>query len=443
MSSKRKGEQRNAIEAKRPCASSALDFNTLPYLQSAVESSQIVEHSCLTVLPNSDENILEFRIDKTDSYTDLDRTWLYMQVQVLNKDGTNLEGTDACTVINNIGYSLFSSVDVFISNTRVTKDESYYPWWTYVYNLLYYSRSASERYLERGNLWFLDEPGKFDNIDLHADVNEVNKGMKFRQSTCGDSKKFWLCTKLLLNTELSRLIPCQTEIVLKFNRAPASFCLLAAKEKDYVIKIVDAKLHVNRVKLYESAHRDFEKILSSKGFFYPGTNPVVRTKTISKGDQNMDWTPFTGKLPQRVYLWMTSQEAYNGQQDKNPFNFQLFGITKLQVFVNGRSLPYSQGLTLLEGDDYMKFYLTTVTSINSPETFEISYFDFILGYFVVAVDVSSDFSAGCDYDNIDEFGSLRITVDFKSALANPVTFFCLGEVQETLKLDGDRNPTFL
>jgi hypothetical protein len=156
----------------------------------------------------------------------------------------------------------------------------------------------------------------------------------------------------------------------------------------------------------------------------------------------MDWTPFTGKLPQRIYMWMIAQEAYNGQQDKNPFNFQQFGITKLQVFLNGRSLPYSQGLTLLDGGDYTKFYLTTLTSINSPETFKISYSDFGLGYFIVAVDVSSDFSAGCDYDNIDEIGSLRITADFGDALANPITFFCLGEVQETLKLDGNRNPTF-
>ena len=364
-----------------------------------------------------------------------------MQVQVLNRDGTALEGTDTCAVINNLGYALFDSVDVYISDQRVTKAETFYPWWTYVYNLLFYSDHATDRYLKTGNLWYRDTAARFDDLDITAAIK--NQGLKDRQSTVGDSRKFWLCTKLLLNTALTRLIPCQTEIDIKFNRAPTSFCLLASKDKSYQIKILDAKLHVNRVKLYESAHKDFEKILSSKGFFYPGTNPVVRSKTISKGDQNMDWTPFTGKLPQRIYMWMISQEAYNGQQDKNPYNFQMFNITKLQVFLNGRSLPCSQGLTMLDGENYSKFYMTTLASINSPETFNISYNDFQLGYFLVAVDVSSDFSAGCDYDNIDEFGSLRITADFKSALASPITFFCLGEVQETLRLDGNRNPTFL
>ena len=199
---------------------------------------------------------------------------------------------------------------------------------------------------------------------------------------------------------------------------------------------------MNRVKLFESAHREFEIFLNSRGFLYTGTNPIVRTKTISKGDQNLDWTPFTGKLPQRIYMWMISQEAYNGHQDKNPYNFKPFGITKLQVFHNGRSLPYSQGLTKLD-DTYLKYYMTTLTSINSPETFKIGYEDYEFGYFIVAVDVSSDFSACCDYDNIDEFGSLRITADFKDPLTNAITFFCLGETQETLKLDAHRNPSFL
>jgi hypothetical protein len=59
------------------------------------------------------------------------------------------------------------------------------------------------------------------------------------------------------------------------------------------------------------------------------------------------------------------------------------------------------------------------------------------------VDISSDFSAGCDYDNIDEYGSLRIVVDFREAITTPITLFCMGEVQETLKIDGNRNPSFI
>jgi len=200
---------------------------------------------------------------------------------------------------------------------------------------------------------------------------------------------------------------------------------------------------VNRVKLFERVRKSFEKTLSSKGFFHPGTNPVIRTKTISRGDQNVDWTPFTGTLPQRIYIFMTKQAAYNSQQNKNPFNFETFGLSKLQVLVNGRSVPHSQGMTTLSEYNYLKFYMTTLNSINSPETFNVSFNDYTRGFFVIAIDVSSDFSAGCDYDNIDENGSLRIVADFKTPLKETITIFCLGEVQETLKIDSERKPSFV
>ena len=128
-----------------------------------------------------------------------------------------------------------------------------------MYNLVFYSDSASQRYLKLGNLWYPDESYKFDELTLIGDDWGINQGMRDRHSNCGDSKKVWLCTKLLLNTQLAKLIPSQTEIGIRFNRAPTSFCLLADKSKEYQIKILDAKLHVNRVKLFESAHRDFEK----------------------------------------------------------------------------------------------------------------------------------------------------------------------------------------
>ena len=248
----------------------------------------------------------------------------------------------------------------------------------------------------------------------------------------------------MLNTQLDRLLPNQAEIMLRFNRSPTNLCLLAEEGNEYKIRILDAKLHVNRVKLFDGAQRELEKQLNSTGFLYPATNPVVRTKTVSKGDQNVDWTPFTGKLPQRVYVFMIKQDAYNGKLNKNPYNFQSFGLSKLQVFNNGRCLPYSQGLTRLsDNKDYLKFFNTTLQAINSPESFGIKYDQYEWGYFIVAIDVSADFSSGCDYNKIDEFGSLRLAIDFNAPLKEPITLFCIGEVQETLKIDGDRNPSFL
>lgn len=435
------GQLRKVVNERQPCATNLLDFDTLPFVQSAIDFTQLVEYSCLTALPKDDQSSLEFRLDKTDAYIDLSRAVVYFHVQIHHKDGTKIGEDETVSVINNLGYGLFESVDLFISDQKVTKTESHYLWWTYVYNLLFCSEQYTKTILEAGDGWYKDTPGQFDNMDLMAVV--ANEGMRERRSMATE-KGTWLGVRLMLNTAMSRLIPAQTEVVLKFNRASTNLVILADNAIEYKIRIVDAKIQVPRVTLFEQAHIKYEKILNSNGFFYPGVNPVVRTKTVSSGDQNIDWTPFTGKLPQRIYIFQLSQSAYNGQLNKNPYNFQNYMMSKIQVFKNGRSLPTGQGLANLPGDSkQLRMYQTTASAINSPETFKIKYYEYVFGYFVVVVDVSSDLSTDCDYDNPEKFGSLRLVIDFAQALTEATTIFCIGEFQEVLKIDGNRNPTYI
>lgn len=105
--------------------------------------------------------------------------------------------------------------------------------------------------------------------------------------------------------------------------------------------------------------------------------------------------------------------------------------------------PRRSGSSKFTGGLYtFKNYLNTAHAINSPETFDIDYTSYRYGYYVLAIDVSADMSTGCDYDNPEEYGSLRISIDYKDALTEAITVFCVGEVQETLVIDGNRNPRF-
>jgi hypothetical protein len=410
-------------------------------VQSAVAESQITDFSCFTPLPKDDEGALEFRIDKTDHYTDLSRAMLYVKVQILNRDGTEVDTEDMCAFVNNIGYALFDSVDLYISDQQVTKTETCYAWWTYIYNLIYYTDQATKTYLETGNCWYPDTPGFMENLNFIDPP--FNVGLRARHSRCGDSKKLWLATRLMLNTPIDKLLPPQTEIMLRFSRAPVNSCLLAENTKEYKVRILEAKLQTTRVKLFEAAHKEYEKKLQTTGFLYPFSSPVVRTKTIGAGDQNLDWTPFTWKLPQRIFLWQISQGAYNGEIDKNQYRFLPYAINRIQVFKNGRSVPSGQGLINMQATNYLNTFMTTAEAINSPETFKIPFDYYKNGYYLIAIDISSDFSAGCDYDNIEEYGSLRIVIDFKEPLTEPITIFCMGEIQEILRIDSDRNPKIL
>ena len=66
------------------------------------------------------------------------------------------------------------------------------------------------------------------------------------------------------------------------------------------------------------------QILADGGVKYPGVKYTTRTLSMMKGSQNLDWIPFTGAMPQKIFITQILQDAYNGKIDKNPFNFQDF-----------------------------------------------------------------------------------------------------------------------
>jgi hypothetical protein len=237
-----------------------------------------------------------------------------------------------------------------------------------------------------------------------------------------------------------KLIPSQTEILIRLHRKPLNFSLMAKKE--FKLKILDAKISTNRVRLNETSASSYERLLSSRGFLYPTLNVVTRTKTVSKGDQNVDWIPFNGPIPRRIYFFQISQKAFNNDLELNPFNFKPFKVDKVQVFKNGLSLPSAQGMHEIQESKYLKCYLQTFRAINSPN-YNISYTDFMFGYMVIAVDITNDQSSGCGYDNPQASGTLRISIDYKEPLTEPVTLFCVGENVNAFELNADRNITWI
>ena len=121
---------------KRSCSTSVMDFETLPMIQNVIESVQVVEYPCFTPLP-AEETPLEFRVDKTDAYTDLSQTFVNLKVQLLKSDGTKLTAKDFVAPINNTLYSLFQTVDLYIDDHKLTSTDTNYPHWNYLKTLLF------------------------------------------------------------------------------------------------------------------------------------------------------------------------------------------------------------------------------------------------------------------------------------------------------------------
>jgi hypothetical protein len=282
---------------------------------------------------------LEFRIDKSDTAIDLGSMLMHIRLKVLKSDGKKLADNDMVAGTNLLAYSIFDSVEVYISDQRVNQASSQYPWLCYVMNLLHQSRDAKETTLKAAG-WYPDSAYTFDSMDITA-----NDGWKNRAALAQKSGEIHLVSRVMLDFSLTaRVLPVQTELAMRFNRTSPSFCLMA-KSGEYKIRINEAKLYVLKMTLTEQALQRHTQMLADGGVKFPALRFNTRTLSMVKGAQNVDWVPFNGVMPQKIYIWQLSQEAFNGKINKNPFNFQTFNLGKIQVLMNERSMITSQPTT--------------------------------------------------------------------------------------------------
>jgi hypothetical protein len=378
-------------------------------------------------------------MDKTDTAIDPTSMFMHLKLQILDKDGKEIKQKKDEVLVggtNLLAYSLFSSVEVFISDQKINPGSTYYPWMCYALNLLYQSQDCKKSSLRSAG-WFADDAGLFDKV---GDDIAKNSGFIERSAIAQHSGVVGMYARVMLDTQFpARVLPVQTEFTLRFNRSDPNLCLMA-KSGTYRIKINMAKIYVLKMRLTDQALQHHHNLLSSDGVNFPMVQYDTRTVTMMAGAQNLDWVPISGVMPQKVYVWQTSQKAFNGAIDKNPFNFDTFNVSKVQVLVNERSMITSQPTGFNVSEDRYPLYMNTVLSTTEAP---FTPFEFTAGYFIFAVDLTRDHSAGCNYVSDPVSGNLRIMMDYKEPLKESVVVFCMSEFYNTLHLDTNRNPTWI
>ena len=69
--------------------------------------------------------------------------------------------------------------------------------------------------------------------------------------------------------------------------------------------------------------------------------PILRTVTVKgkHGSQHID-NAFLGEIPKRIAVCMMDDDSYNGNYEKNPFNFQHYNVTQIGISVSGEEVPF-------------------------------------------------------------------------------------------------------
>ena len=408
-----------------------LDWQSTPTVQRKIVSTQMVQVPCFTSLPNSDKTPMIFKIEPADTLIDLSRCLLHMKIQVTQKDGTDLPEDRNVSPCNYFAYAVFSSVELFINDQKVTLNQAgLYPWMINTLFYLHYSQSDKESL--KPALYYKDS---VVGLDIWQ-ATSVNSARTERKTFITKSKKSEYSCRVLTNTMFSqRLLPPQTEVTFQFNRSEPALILHGDKQFEYKINILEASIFVPRIRLSEAALAQQISVLHNHGAIYPALQYDIRTRTIAT--QNLDWSIFNGRLPNRLYLWFVSEKAFNNDQQKYIFNLPCPDMNSFQVFLNDMPIPSNQAISTTE--TAIRAYEDTLRALNY-KNLDLGYNpgEYKEGAFVYAIDCTSDNSCGADYCSPSGEGTLRVRINFKNKDDLPLVLFAMGEFSTTMKIDKNK-----
>ena len=178
-----------------------------------------------------------------------------------------------------------------------------------------------------------------DEMGITADP-VLHTGLGTRSEWTKTSKTVELRGRIhsdLFNQE--KLIPNGVDLMVKLHRHKPEFCLLSVDTAPaYKIIIVDAILYVKKIELTPSSfqcHQHSSQLQKCTVCHYEKVFTVPR----GQQSQHID-NAFLGEIPKHIDVCMMDNDSYNGNYEKNPFNFQHYNLTQTGISVNGEEVPF-------------------------------------------------------------------------------------------------------
>lgn len=421
------------------CSKPELDVQYVPPTVTAMQDSQWSEHFPISSLNNNAP--IEFIIPpQTERWTDLSQSYLYIKLKVLNQDGTDLANDVNVSPVNNFLHSLFSTIDVYLNNKLITNNSDTYPYRAYIENLLSFNKESKTTHLKGGDLWISDTPGKFEITNL----SQQNEGLDERNKVMAGSKSFELCGRLHLDVFLQeKYLPNGLEIRLRLNRTHPNFCMIGGTDAPMVKHAFEVVcLNVRHVSLLPSVSMELNQAIAEKNMKLPIRRVEVKTFTISAGLRSVTEDHlFQGQLPKRLFIGMIDNKAFNGTYKMNPFHFQHFNLSKLDVSCNGHSMynrpfepDFDQNLYLRS---YMSLY-QAVASLGQNKSIGIDMNDYVGGYCLWGYDLTPDQGSEEGVLHPLKTGNLRVELQFATALTTVINVIVYAEFDNQIVINSLR-----
>ena len=264
-------------------------MESIPPTMTTMQGTQWNDYHPIASLDSHHAPIEFLMSPHTEFYTDLSQAYLYIKFRILKQMGEDLDTDAKVFPINNFFHSMFSGIDLYINNKLITNNSDAYPYRAYLENLFSYGSDVKDK--------------------LHLDLVMQEK-----------------------------YLPNGLEFKLRLNRLSPQFCLMT---DDYPakIKIDTAILRVRNVQVLPAISNELKQTIAHHNAKFPIRRDEVKTFTISSGTRfKIEDHLLTGQLPKRVFIGLVTNKAFNETLDTNPFFFQHFNLSKMDVTCDGHSV---------------------------------------------------------------------------------------------------------
>ena len=469
------------------CASSELDIFVRPPVQTSILSSRWVEY---TPIVNYDRGTTPILIEVTGTkgeYIDLSNVYFYTRASIRNDKNELITPDSEIGPINYIQNTMFKQLDVSL-NKKLVSMPCDYAYRSYIEGLMNYGRESKNTHLET-SVWIKDNPLCMDSVaftkkqpppsgqqpvpqqtpvaqqtattsssstdtkmiskrsvlDPLPDEKTYNDGLMLRRSlfagrTC---EMYGRLHADIFN--IDKLLLDEVNLEIKLYKNNDNFCLLGTP--GFKLQIDEFVLNVRKVRISDQVLVAHAMALERTTAFYPVSRVEVHGRTINKGVISDKFENLIkGPLPKKIVLGMIESSAYNGLLDKNPFNFQSFGVKEIAVSIDGEQAPYQPFQFSSDPTDrryvrgYYSLFSSSVSSLHNGN--DISLWDYPTGYHLIALDLAQDGCVNTDHFNPEKTGNLRIKLTFDQALNNSITVILYYEYESHFEITKLKNVVY-
>ena len=390
---------------------------------------------------------IEFLVKGADQlYLDLNDSYLHLRVKMTKADGANMDANTGA-VINLPMHSLFREVSVEMNGKSVSEPNNLYPYRAYLETLVNFSRETQEsRLLSEG--WVRDKTGK---MDVTAADGE-NTGLKDRATMFAQSKVVELVGRPHVDVfQQDRLIPPGIDLHMKLVPAANNFvCKSAAPgnnaaQENFKMKIEYAALVIHTKQLTDVAELAHRELLLSQNMKLPYTRVQVKHLSIPQNQTSYAFdNVFTGALPDLVVVGLVDDEDFAGGYQRNPFNFQKFGVNRIELKRNGLPVPREGYTPNWTTGAYIRDYLLFQNQLGfgkGDKCVNLTPIEWSDGFTIYAFKITDGpIGSGTEGPRSKSTtGSVRLEIGFSAAQNRNIKVIVLYQMLGVLEFDQFRN----